>query len=109
MVIQANPDFEGGEARKFSARPGYRDGYAEFRTQFALEARAFGKPVAIVHGDTHAYRIDKPVKDETGKRLANVTRVETFGSPGLGWIKASIETRDPAVFRFSAQRYVPRP
>ena len=109
VVLQANPDFEGDEARKFSVRPGYRDGYAEFRAQFEREARAFGKPVAIVHGDTHAYRIDHPVRDETGKVLANVTRVETFGSPGLGWIKVDMEARDPAVFRFSARRYVPRP
>ena len=109
VVLQANPDFEGDEARKLSIRPGYRDGYAEFRAQFEREARAFGKPVAIVHGDTHAYRIDHPVRDETGKVLANVTRVETFGSPGLGWIKVDMEARDPAVFRFSARRYVPRP
>jgi hypothetical protein len=109
VVMQANPDFEGGEARKLSSRPGYLDGYAEFRTQLAREAKAFGKPVVIVHGDTHYYRIDKPLKDEAGTPVANATRLETFGSPGLGWVKVSIEPNDLAVFRFQANRYNPQP
>jgi hypothetical protein len=109
VVMQANPDFEGEEAPKFAARAGHRDGYAEFRAQLAREAVAFGKPVVVVHGDTHSYRIDKPLKDENGKPVANATRLETFGSPGLGWVKVSIEANDPAVFRFRANRYNRQP
>ncbi len=109
LVLQANPDFEGEEAAKHAARPGFRDGYAEFRSQLAGEARAFGKPVLVVHGDTHSYRIDKPLKDAGGAPVANVTRLETFGSPGLGWVKVTIDAADPAVFRFQGNRYNRRP
>ena len=109
VVIQANPDFESEAGPKFAARAGHRDGYAEFRTQLAREAVAFAKPVIVVHGDTHSYRIDKPLKDDNGKPVANVTRLETFGSPGLGWVKVSIEANDPAVYRFRANRYNRQP
>ncbi len=109
LVIQANPDFEGDYARKSGTRPEFRDGYAEFKAQLAREARAFGGPVVLVHGDTHSYRIDQPLKDGAGNTLTNVTRVETFGSPGLGWIKVSIEPKHPALFRFSARRFVRSP
>lgn len=109
LVIQANPDFEGDEARKAGTRPGFRDGYAQFKAQLAREAQAFGRPVVLVHGDTHSYRIDQPVKDGEGNTLTNVTRVETFGSPGLGWIKVSIDPQHPALFRFSARRFVRSP
>ena len=109
LVIQANPDFEGEEARKLFTRTGFRDGYAEFKTQLLREAKAFARPVVVVHGDTHAYRIDHPLQDGDGKPVTNVTRVETFGSPGLGWIKVSLEPNDPQVFRFSARRYTARP
>lgn len=109
LVIQANPDFEGDEARKSGTRPGFRDGYAEFKAQLAREARAFGGPVVLVHGDTHSYRIDQPLKDASGNTLSNVTRVETFGSPGLGWIKVSIDPQHPALFRFNARRFVRSP
>ena len=109
LVIQANPDFEGDAARRSGTRAGARDGYAEFKAQLAREARAFGRPVVLVHGDTHAYRIDQPVQDGSGNTLANLTRVETFGSPGLGWIKVSIDARHPALFRFHARRFVRSP
>ena len=109
LVIQANPDFEGDEARKSGARPGFRDGYAEFKAQLAREARAFGRPVVLVHGDTHAYRIDQPLHDGAGNPMPNVTRVETFGSPGLGWIKVTLDAQHPALFRFHARRFVRSP
>ena len=109
VVMQANPDFEGDEAKKNAKRPGYRDGFIEFRTQLAREAKAFGKPVVVVHGDTHSYRQDKPLKDETGQPVHNVTRLETFGSPGLGWVKAHVKPNNPEVFRFQAQRFAQRP
>ena len=110
LVLQANPDFEGDEARKLApAHPGYRDGYAEFKAQLAAEAGTFGRPVLVVHGDTHSYRIDRPLRDATGHPVANVTRLETFGSPGLGWVKVTIEQNDPRVFRFRPLRYISPP
>jgi hypothetical protein len=41
--------------------------------------------------------------------VANVTRVETFGSPGLGWIKVRIDPVHPDVFGFEARRFLPGP
>ena len=105
LVLQANPDFEGAEARRLTPRPGFRDGYTEFRTQLVREARAFGKPVVVVHGDTHAFRIDKPVRDELGAPVPNITRLETFGSPALGWVKATVEANNPEVFRLVPNRF----
>jgi len=45
-------------------------------------ALAFGKPVLFVNGDTHLYKLDKPLADpQTGRPLENFTRVVVFGSP----------------------------
>lgn len=108
LVMQANPDFEGGEARRKAARPEFRDGYAEFRAQLSHEAQRFARPVLVVHGDTHSYRVDRPLTGADGTPIANVTRVETFGSPGLGWVRVTILPGDAGVFRIEARRYVPR-
>ena len=105
IIMQANPDFEGTEAAKLKSRPGWRDGFAEFKTQLAEEARAFGKPVVIVHGDTHSYQLNRPLRDETGTPVANVLRLETPGSPFLGWVRATIDAADPQVFQFSLRRF----
>src|SRR6267154_5819300 len=55
------------------------DGFHDFLVALRQEVIAFGKPVAYVHGDSHYFRIDKPFLDSKGQRIANFTRVETFG------------------------------
>ncbi|MBT9507309.1 hypothetical protein [Rhodoferax sp.] len=99
IVIQANPELEAFSAGH--TRPGYR----EFLTQLRAETQAFAGQVVLVHGDTHWQKIDQPMLDSAGNELVkNFTRVETFGSPFMGWIKASVDVTDPQVFRFSPRR-----
>ena len=69
------------------------------------EAKAFGKPVVVVHGDTHSYQLDQPLKDASGALVANVTRLETPGSPFVGWVRAVVDAHDPKVFQFTVKRF----
>nr|MDP2189987.1 hypothetical protein [Rhodoferax sp.] len=99
IVIQANPEFEDFSAGKI--RPGYQG----FLTQLRDETLAFAGRVVLVHGDSHQHQINQPMLDSVSRQvIKNFTRVETFGSPFMGWIKATVDTTDPQVFRFS-----PRP
>lgn len=96
LFIQANPRFE--------TDPKYRKGYNDFVALLEQETIAFAKPVVLVHGDTHEFRIDKPMKNPaTGEPVANFTRVEVYGSPVVGWIKATVEPGRAEVFRFEAE------
>jgi hypothetical protein len=36
------------------------------------------------------------VDSATGQPLANVTRVETFGSPNVGWVRVTFDPAGPA-------------
>jgi hypothetical protein len=94
LIMQANPSFE-------SPRTGFNDFIAALRAHVI----AFGRPVVLVHGDSHYFRLDKPLYDATGKRLENFTRLETFGADDNHWVRASADPRDPNVFRFE-QRIV---
>jgi hypothetical protein len=49
--------------------------------------------VLLVHGDTHNYRVDTPFSDALGVPFTGLTRVETYGSPIIGWVKVTV---DPA-------------
>ena len=92
LVIQANI-FEEDDAEP--------SGFAEFKEALEEETAAFGKPVVLVHGNSHTFRIDKPrISDQ---RLLTLTRVETFGSPDVHWVRASVDTRDPEVFTFQSE------
>jgi hypothetical protein len=99
IVIQANPGFE--------RPPEKRTGYNDFLAALEEETLAFGKPVVLVHGDTHTYRVDKPmVSSVTGERVENFTRAETFGSPEVNWVRATVDTSNPEVFTFQPQEIV---
>ena len=96
VVIHANPRFQA---------PLKPNPYRAFLTVLEREVRTFGKPVVLVHGDTHHFRIDKPMRDaQTGQPIENFTRVETFGTPDLGWVKGTVDVSDPEVFRFEPMR-----
>jgi hypothetical protein len=65
------------------------------------ETVAFGKPVVYVHGDTHIFRVDKPLFGSTSRRsIENFTRVATFGYPDTHWVRAVVDPQDPHVLSF---------
>lgn len=93
VAIQANPNFE--------RPPEERTGFNDFLTALEREALAFQRTVVLVHGDTHYFRVDKPLRVSTsGRRLEYFTRVETFGSPDSHWVRATVDPADPNLFRF---------
>ncbi len=74
-------------------------GFDRFRAALIERAAAFGKPVLVVHGDTHSFKIDKPVTHE-GTLLENLTRLEVFGPPDLGAIEVTVDPSAREVFSF---------
>jgi hypothetical protein len=100
LITQTNPRFE--SARSDPARRGFNDMIALLEQ----ETRAFSGPVVLVHGDTHYFRIDKPLPTSEGQRpprLVNFTRVETFGPPDLHWIRVRVVPTNPSVFIFEPE------
>jgi hypothetical protein len=94
----------------FQANPGFelpleeRTGYSDLLAALEEETVAFGKPVVLVHGDTHTFQMDNPMTSSTsGERVENFTRVETFGSPEVGWVRAGVDTSLPEVFTFQPE------
>jgi len=90
VVIHANPDFEEGK------EPGFTDFLNSMRG-FLSE---YQQPVVCIHGDTHYYRVDKPLKNESRKVLRNFTRMEVFGSPNVAGVAVTVDPTDPQVFSF---------
>ncbi len=85
VLTQANPDFE--ESR---TALGLSDGYTEFRDTLHHHALRLNKPLFLVHGDTHRYRQDQPLKDRKGLTIPNFIRVEVDGSPWVSWLRGTI-------------------
>jgi hypothetical protein len=117
FIGQADPGFDATDATRAPVRnaktlvetDAQPDGYHDFLAALRDQVIAFGKPVVYVHGDSHYFRVDKPLLDGQGRRLENFTRVETFGdNQGNGlndvhWVKALVDPRSRDVFAFQAQ------
>jgi hypothetical protein len=87
VFIQANPWEKSNDGA-----------YDGFLAELASGAAKLGKPVLLVHGDTHTYRFDDSVAGPDGKKIANLARLETFGSPMVGWVRVTADPNDPRLF-----------
>lgn len=117
LVTQANPGFDDSDESRAPLRDpltllaptGEPDGFTNFLLALREETVAFGKPVVLVHGDSHYFRIDKPLQDDQGRRLENFTRVETQGDNAqndnndVHWTKVTVEPGSREVFSFQQQ------
>lgn len=97
IAMQANPwDFPEGYAE--------RTGFEEILAALREEAEAFGRPVLLIHGDTHMFRVDRPYWSEYRFEVPNLMRLETYGAPDVGWVEVHVDPDSPGVFGFT-----PRP
>jgi hypothetical protein len=120
MIIgQADPGFDGSDATRAPTRDPKTlvendanaafDGYHDLLTTLRSLTIDFGKPVVYVHGDSHYFRIDKPLQDSQGRRLENFTRVETFGDHqengvnDMHWVKVLVDPFSRDVFAYQPQ------
>ena len=104
IIWQADLNFNNEQhlpdTRSWDAFPGYVD---------ALRTLTLGFPgqVVLVHGDSHYFKMDKPINGPSDGVLANFTRIETFGARNTHWVSARIDPTDPNLFAFEP-RIVPR-
>src|SRR5207237_3223637 len=114
LVSQADPGWDGNDGQRAPTRnpktlaetDGQPDGFQSFLVDLRRQPIAFGKPVAYVNGDSHYFRIDKPLLDANGARIQNFTRVETFGdnqatgTDDVQWLKVLVDPSSRDVFAF---------
>ncbi len=115
ILAQANPGFQNSWSesrfrRYFLNSPINRPekrpktGYDDFLSALEAETLAFNGPVVMVHGDSHIFRIDQPlVNSTTGRVIENFTRLETFGTPDVHWVRVIVDLNDPNVFTFKPE------
>lgn len=95
LIQQANPHFDLPSTNRV------RLGFNEMLAVIEDRTVAYGRPVVLVHGDSHYFRIDQPLVGRRSKRrIENFTRVETYGNPDVHWLEVTVDWRNPNVFDF---------
>src|SRR5262249_55772997 len=125
LISQADPGFDGSDGTRAPTRnpvtlaetDGQADGFKSWLQEVRKQTIEFGKPVVYVHGDSHYFRVDKPLADAdtntgtppSGKRIENFTRLETFGDNvqsgvnDVQWVKVLVDPSSRDVFAFQPQ------
>jgi hypothetical protein len=97
LAVHGNPGLE--------RDPAAFAGFEEFVDRLEYLVESFAGQVLLIHGDTHTYRVDQPLTDaETGRVLPNFTRLETFGSPHVGWTRVVIDSVAGRIVRFEPRK-----
>ena len=94
VVIHANPSFE--VENPAVEKPAYELFLGAMREFLGK----YQKPVVCIHGDTHTYRVDQPLKDAAGQPYKNFRRMEVFGSPAVAGVTVTVNPDRPNVFGF---------
>ena len=103
VVIQADIFFpfelsDGGFEDDFIPSLTKDNGYAEFYKTLERETKSFKGEVLLVHGDSHYFKIDKPMYDDDGRLQHNFTRVQVFGDKDNSWVKLTVSPSGDSLF-----------
>ena len=95
VLIQADIFFpfelsDGGFEDDFIPSLTEDNGYADFYKTLERETKSFEGEVLLVHGDSHYFKIDKPMYAQDGRLQHNFTRVQVFGDKDNSWVKLTV-------------------
>ncbi len=98
VVFQADPGFDLPETEEVDeSQAAAVAGYRQFMSALEAETQKFSGQVLLVHGDTHFFKLDMPLHSPN-RLLTNFTRLQTFGSPAVHWVRVSVDPASPRVF-----------
>jgi len=94
LFFQAHPWWE------LDAREDQRSGFTDTIAVLKESAIRFGKPVVLVHGDSHRLVIDQPLIGPGRARISNATRVMVHGDKEIHGVVIHVDSDDPDVFSY---------
>jgi hypothetical protein len=96
VAFQADP-FEGKSLwEDFPSSSGFRNSIGQ---TLLPQAQALGKPVLVIHGDSHQTKIDHPFKIER-KVVDNITRLIVPGEQDMRAVKVRVDPMATQAFGF---------
>ncbi|NIR59622.1 MAG: hypothetical protein GWO02_08905 [Gammaproteobacteria bacterium] len=77
-------------------------GYTALMEALRREVADFARPVVLVHGDGHVFRVDQPLTAPGRERpFSGFTRMQTPGSPRLRWVHVTVSAGPRPKFAFA--------
>ena len=88
IIWQLDPNFNN---EQHLTNPHDYDATVDYVNALRTETEAFNGQVALVHGDSHYFKVDKPLNHTDGGGVLGIdVRLETFDALNTHWVSASI-------------------
>lgn len=81
------------------AKPGQDNGFMALVERLADSARAFGRPVLVVHADGHKLMFRR-LSDATGAERPYLYFLQVMGSADMHAVRIMVDPADPAIFSY---------
>lgn len=95
FVSQANPGFGGPRVKAEAMSTGFQDQFAVLEG----EVVATEKPVLWVYGDSHTFRVGKPLLNtRTNRVLEKLVAVEVPGEQDYHWVRITVDAARSDIF-----------
>lgn len=72
-------------------------GFKEFTATIATLAKTYKKPVLLIQGDSHQFKVDQPIKDSNGATVPNILRMIVPGANLVEAVQVKVDTQQPAL------------
>jgi hypothetical protein len=100
LMAQANPGWNGTPVRVSQLESGMQESF------FVIEDETivYDRPVLMIMGDSHIFRIDKPILGaRSGEPIENFTRLEVPGSNLAHWVRVRVDSSRRSMFAFEPE------
>lgn len=98
MVVAFHADMFEFDFNEFGDETFLRhSGFLNFANALVAKSVEFGKPVLIIYGDSHIFRVTRPFPT-TG---ANIMALEVYGDQDMNAVEVTVNPDDAAVFSFT--------
>ena len=89
--------------------PGDVDGFTPIVARIAERASRFDGPVLLLEGDSHRYRVDRPLTNGSAVHgvttaAPNVTRIVVEGETASEWLRLTVNPRSSRLFRWQREQ-----
>ncbi|WP_376097348.1 hypothetical protein ACE7GA_06550 [Roseomonas sp. CCTCC AB2023176] len=79
-------------------------GFADTVRALTEGAVRFGRPVLMIHGDSHVLTIDQPLRDRGRATIENATRLMVMGASEVHAVRVTVDPAEPGLFSFTPLR-----
>ena len=81
-------------------------GFKDFINTVALLATSYKKPVLLIQGDSHQFKVDQPIQNKDGSTVPNILRMIVPGASLVQAVQVKIDTSQLAIIDvFSFKKY----